>query len=413
MKRLGGRIYERISDVSNINLADESARKNKIKSRKYIAEHDKFKAFENYDLSEDLKNFTYKTSPYSKFKVYEPKERIIYKLPYYPDRICHHAILNVLKFYWERLFIYQTYSCIKGRGIHKCLKDVKKALVDKKNTRYCLEIDIKKFYPSINHQVLKDEIRKKIKDKHTLWLLDELIDSVKTIPGYKEKGVPIGNWTSQYFGNLILTPLDRFCKQELKCRYYFRYADDIRILSNNKNYLKKVLCCIKLSCKQLKLKVKNTYRIVDMKKNGTDFLGYVMLRNHVLLRKRMKLKMFRTIRKFLEGKITEDKFQRLFNSYRGWLKYCNSKHLLQKIKSLCGIAYHAFDGEEKKISRITKDVIYFVDIDIRNTYFLIYFIFKGNPYYVKSRNRTILELIKGLRTRDIVLRSRSSLKRFY
>ena len=150
-----------------------------------------------------------------------------------------------------------------------------------------------------------------------------------------------------------------------------------------------------------------------MKKKGTDFLGYVLRHNHVLLRKRMKLKMFRTIRKFLDGKITEDKFQRIFNSYRGQLKYCNSKHLLQKIKSLCGTAYHGFNGGEKKISRITKDVIYFVDIDIRNTYFLIYFMFKGKPYYVKSRNRTILGLIKWLRTRNIVLRSRSSLKRFY
>lgn len=105
----------------------------------------------------------------------------------------HHALLNIIKPYWESLFIDQTYSCIKGRGIHKCLKDVKKCLCDKKNTRYCLELDIKKFYPSINHAKLKQVLRSKIKDIRLLDLLDELIDSVKNIPGYEDKGIPIGN----------------------------------------------------------------------------------------------------------------------------------------------------------------------------------------------------------------------------
>lgn len=329
MKRLGN-VYSKIYDIDNINEADSKARRNKGRSRKHIARHDKNKELENQMLSDSLRDNTYRTSEYTSFKIYEPKERIIYKLPYYPDRICHHATLNVLKSYWESLFIEQTYSCIKGRGIHKCLKDVRKALKDKKNTRYCLQIDIKKFYPSINHEILKQIIHKKIKDKGVLYLLDEFVDSVKGIEGYEEKGIPIGNWTSQYFGNLYLTPLDYFCKQELKCKYYFRYADDIRIFSNNKKYLHSVLLAIKQFCATLKVKVKDNYAIVDMK-HGTDFLGYVIFHNKVRLRKRIKNKLLRLVGKLNKEHISIHSFFRSYASYYGWLKYCDSKNLQKKI----------------------------------------------------------------------------------
>lgn len=328
MKRLGN-IYSKIYDINNINWADAKARRNKSRSKRYILQHDRNKDTENQILQDDLINHTYHTSKYTSFKIYEPKERIIYKLPYYPDRICHHATLNVLKSYWESLFIDQTYSCIKGRGIHKCLHDIRKALKDKKNTRYCLEIDITKFYPSVNHDILKQIIRKKIKDKEVLYLLDELIDSVKSIPGYEEKGIPIGNWTSQYFGNLYLTPLDYFCKHELKCRYYFRYADDIRIFSNNKRYLHSVLLAIKTFCGILRLKLKPNYHIIDMR-YGTDFLGYVIFHNHVRLRKRIKCKILRLICRLNKNLITTSFFSS-YASYYGWLKYCDSKHLQQQI----------------------------------------------------------------------------------
>lgn len=131
-------------------------------------------------------------------------------------------------------FISTTYSCIKGRGIHKCLKDLKCALCKHPNeTTYCLKFDIKKFYPSINHRILKRIIRRKIKDKTLLKILDEIIDSAN--------GVPIGNYLSQYFANLYLTPFDRYCKSTLKCKFYYRYADDIVILSNDKQWLHGIL----------------------------------------------------------------------------------------------------------------------------------------------------------------------------
>lgn len=131
---------------------------------------------------------TYRTSTYKTFTIYEPKERIIFKLPFYPDRIVHHAIMNILEPIWVSIFINNTYSCIKGRGIHKAVRDIQQDLKDIDGTKYCLKLDIKKFYPSIDHDVLKSIIRKKIKDEKLLNLLDGIIDSTD--------GVPIGNYLS-------------------------------------------------------------------------------------------------------------------------------------------------------------------------------------------------------------------------
>lgn len=136
-----------------------------------------------------MKNETYKTSEYNTYKIYEPKERIIFRLPYYPDRITHHAIMNVMEPIWTKIFTRDTYSCIKDRGIYALVGKLKKDLrKDPEGTKYCAKMDIKKFYPSITHSILKEIIRKKIKDKSLLKLLDEIIDSAE--------GVPIGNYLS-------------------------------------------------------------------------------------------------------------------------------------------------------------------------------------------------------------------------
>lgn len=133
---------------------------------------------------------------------------------------------------WKRVFIKNTYSSIRGRGIHKCANDLYKDLQnDVYKTRYCLKLDIHKFYPSIDHDILYSIIQKKIKDKWLLKLLKGIIDSAK--------GVPIGNYLSQFFANLYLAYFDHWIKEDVKCKYYYRYADDIVILDNNKDHLKK------------------------------------------------------------------------------------------------------------------------------------------------------------------------------
>lgn len=164
MKRYSG-LHDKLCTIENIEVADDNARKNK--NKKYgINKHDKNRQYENEDLVDKLFNLKYKTSKYSLYKIYEPKERIIYRLPYYPDRIAHHAIMNVVKDIWTKSFIHNTYSCIEGRGIHLCANNLKRDLRKYPNeTKYCLKLDIKKFYPSIPHNGLKECIRKSIKYK--------------------------------------------------------------------------------------------------------------------------------------------------------------------------------------------------------------------------------------------------------
>lgn len=204
MKRYSG-LHDKLCTIENIEVADDNARKNK--NKKYgINKHDKNRQYENEDLVDKLLNLKYKTSKYSLYKIYEPKERIIYRLPYYPDRIAHHAIMNVVKDIWTKSFIHNTYSCIEGRGIHLCANNLKRDLRKYPNeTKYCLKLDIRKFYPSIPHNGLKKCIRKKIKDKDFLMILDEIIDSTDNVRDVSSKltnkigiGVPIGNYLSQF-----------------------------------------------------------------------------------------------------------------------------------------------------------------------------------------------------------------------
>lgn len=198
MKRLNN-LYSNIYSIDNLNLADKKARLGKTKQYG-IKNHDKNREDNIINLSYVLKNNEYNTSQYTVHTLFDPKERQIFRLPYYPDRITHHALMNILEPIFIKSFTKDTYSCIKGRGIHGAFYNLKKVLKDVVNTRYCLKLDIKKFYPSIDHFILKKLLRKKFKDKKLLILLDNIIDSAK--------GVPIGNYLSQYLANFYLTYFD-------------------------------------------------------------------------------------------------------------------------------------------------------------------------------------------------------------
>src|ERR1044072_936080 len=145
MKRIGN-LYDKVISIENLQLADEKARKGKLSSYG-VKLHDENREANILMLHEMLKNKTYKTSQYAIFKVYEPKEREVYRLPYFPDRITHHTIMNVLEQIFVSVFTADTYSCIKGKGIHAAANAVKEALKDERGTKYCLKLDIKKYYP--------------------------------------------------------------------------------------------------------------------------------------------------------------------------------------------------------------------------------------------------------------------------
>ena len=321
MKRIGY-LFEKICTIENINLADAKARKGK-KNRKEIVEHD-LRHEDNQKLLESLLNGTYTTSKYKTFKIYEPKERLIYKLPYYPDRIVHHAIMNVMEPIWVNTFIKNTYSCIKGRGIKGAYLAVKHALKDVNNTQYCLKVDVKKFYPSIDHDVLMEKLKKKIKDEKLLNLLHNIV--------YSTDGVPIGNYLSQFFANIYLTDLDHKIKEEWGVKYYFRYADDMVFLHDNKEDLHLFLNLLKSELSKIKLELKPNYQIYKVDDRGLDFIGFVFYHNKILLRKSIKKRIKKKINLYKLNKVGKIKTIRSLKSYYGWLKLCNSVNLRQIIE---------------------------------------------------------------------------------
>lgn len=314
LKRIGN-IYPEIYSLENLVLADLKARKGKA-GQYGIMRHDRSREDNIIKLHNMLKGKTYKTSPYTMFKIFEPKEREVFRLPYFPDRITHHAIMNVLEPIFLGLYTSDTYSCIKGKGIHGAFYSVKKAMKDVPGTQYCLKMDIKKFYPSVDHDILKSIIRRKIKDKDLLWLLDEVIDSAD--------GIPIGNYLSQYFANLYLTYFDHWIKEKKRVKYYFRYADDLVIFSDNKKDLHQILHdIIKYLSENLKLTIKSNYQVFPVTSRGVDFVGYKFFHTHILLRK--------SIKKNFARMIARRKNPASIASYNGWTSHCNSKNLIKKL----------------------------------------------------------------------------------
>jgi len=193
---------------------------------------------------------------------------------------------------------------------------VKEALKDTAGTEYCLKLDIRKFYPNVNHDILKEQLRRKIKDNDLLWLLDEIIDSAD--------GLPIGNYLSQYFANFYLTYFDHWIKEVKRVKYYYRYADDIVILAGNKPYLHQILHEISMYLKDnLKLQVKDNYQVFPVDARGIDFVGYVFRHTHTRLRK--------SIKQNFAIMLAKNKNAQSIASYQGWAKHCDSIHLLKKL----------------------------------------------------------------------------------
>lgn len=314
MKRINN-LYEKVISLENLRLADQRARKGK-RNTYGVRLHDKNREANILKLHKWLKEKTFRTSPYEIFKIYEPKEREIYRLPYFPDRIMHHAVMNIMEPIWMSIFTADTYSCIKGRGIHSCAAKLKEQLrEDVAGTRYCLKLDIKKFYPTIDHKILLEILGRKIKDKDLMWLMSEVISSAS--------GVPIGNYLSQYFANIYLAYFDHWIKEEKGVKYYYRYADDMVALSDSKEHLHGLFQDIKAYMNNnLKLEIKGNYQVFPVKDRGIDFVGYRFWHTHTLLRNKIKKSLVKAAAKGKDKSIV---------SLHGWAMHCDSKHLIKKL----------------------------------------------------------------------------------
>jgi retron-type reverse transcriptase len=326
MKRYGN-LFQKIIEPSNILLAHQNARKGKshYSEVKRVEQNLEFYLNQTHEL---LKNKTFRTATYKERYIDDMgKMRKVYVLPYFPDRIIHHAVMNVLQSIWDKTFIFDTYSSVPGRGLHPCLNRLRKFLRDERNTQYCLKFDIKKFYPSVNHDILIGFLHRKIKCKDTLWLLENVVRSASG-----STNIPIGNYLSQYFANIYLSGFDHWLKEKMEVKYYVRYCDDGVILHSSKAFLSNLLNEIRDYFGTLELELNSKTQIFPVDKRGIDFLGYRCFRTYTLLRK-SSAKRFKKKVRFIERyphRLTSEAIVSSIMSYYGWLKHCDSYHFLSK-----------------------------------------------------------------------------------
>lgn len=346
MKRIGN-LYEKIISVENLRLADQKARRGKLRTYG-VRHHDRNREANLEALHEALLTRTYKTSAYEVFTVYEPKERLIYRLPYYPDRIVHHAIMNVLEPIWVSVFTHNTFSCVKNRGIEGCARSVERHIRKYAGRPlYVLKIDLRKFYPLMPHSTIKKAVRWKIKDKNLLWLIDEIIDSVNGTPHPVRtdevcdgESLPIGNYLSQYLANLVLALYMHKVNEEWKIDAD-EYADDITFYGDNPDELREAFHTkIRPYLEDvLGLHVKDNWQIFPVAKNrqdkhgrALDFVGYKFYREQKLIRKSIKQNFCRRVAKLNKRHdITLADYKQQVASWLGWAQHSNSRHLLKTI----------------------------------------------------------------------------------
>lgn len=326
MKRVGN-IFDDLCSMENISMAHHRAKKGK---RHYteVKMVDRDPGRYLVVLQRMLIDGGFKTSAYvAMTKQCSGKQRDILKLPYYPDRIVHHCIVQVLSGLWFKTLIRDTFACIPGRGIHDGMRRITQALRDGPGTRYCLKMDVQKFYPSIDHGVLKLIIRRQIKDGRVLELIDEIIDSTPA-------GVPIGNYLSQHFGNLYLSGYDHWMKEVRGCRYYYRYCDDVVVLDGSKERLHQLRAdTARYWTEHLRLTMKSDWQVFPVDARGIDFLGYRFFHGYTLLRKSIAKRVVSKTRHIKKHwrRMPPRSIIGSVVSYDGWMRHANCLNLRRAV----------------------------------------------------------------------------------
>lgn len=301
-------------------------------------------------LHKSLKNKTYKHGNYEAFYVNDPKRRHIHKASV-SDRVLHHLLYKYLYLLFDSSFIYDSYSCRLNKGTHKGVKRLYKFArkVSKNYTEDCfaLKCDIKKFFASVDHDILFKLLKKKIKDENILDLLKNVIESFHSeeevlasqgVALRSCRGIPLGNLTSQIFANIYLNELDQFVKHKLRIKYYARYADDFVILSKDKNFLYQCIDTLQHFLEnKLELKFHPDKIIIRKLSWGIDFLGYIILPHYILPKTKTKRRIFRKIiikiSEYRSGKISDFSLNQTTQSYLGYFSHANSYKLAKKLKT--------------------------------------------------------------------------------
>jgi RNA-directed DNA polymerase len=321
MKRYG-HLFEKVCELDNLWVAYRNARRGKARFQQ-IRQFDPVAEQRIPQLHRMLLSGEYKTSPYKVFSLVERgKLRTIHALPFYPDRIVHHAITQICSPFWEKSLIRNTFAALPGRGIHDAVRRVTAATLGSEGL-YVLKMDVKQFYPSVDHGILKSIIRKQIKDRALLEMLDEIIDS--------GPGLPIGNYLSQYFGNLVLSPVDHHVTARLGYGKYYRYCDDIIVLHPSKEALHRLRTEVENELASLKLRLKGSWQVFPLAIRGLDFVGYRFWPTHVLVRKKTILRLRWRLKMRRPTLYEAVRIQHAAKSFAGWLRYADTTKLRRSV----------------------------------------------------------------------------------
>lgn len=290
-------LYPSVYDFENLYQAYVAARRGK--RLRVEVERFAFRVEDNlFRLQTELRDQTYQPGGYRHFYIYEPKKRKISAAPF-RDRVVHHALVNVIEPIWERRFIHDSYACRVGKGTHKALDRCTEFV---RKHRYVLQCDIAKFFPTIDHAVLKTLLSRTIADQRMLWLCEQIIDSgagvldsERAVHWFAEddmfaplrpQGLPIGNLTSQFWANVYLHELDQFIKRELKCRSYVRYADDFLLFGDDKATLHQWHAELRAyAAERLRLHIHTEKTQVYPTRTGVPFLGFRHFGTHRRLKR--------------------------------------------------------------------------------------------------------------------------------
>lgn len=269
----------------------------------------------------------YRSGTYRGFIVHERnKDREVFDIDYFPHRIVHWALMLVIRPILMDYIGDHSYAAMQGRGSHQALSKLKQYLrKDPEGTRYCFKMDVKKYFPSIIQEILIRKLERKIKDPDVMWLCKEIIY------GYEGPGLPIGNYTSQYFANYYLADVDRYMKQKWHCHYYLRYMDDIIVLGSSKSWLHRVQRKMESLLKENGLTMKPNWQIFQVEDRGVDFVGYRTFHHLCIVRKQTKYRIKKVCRR-LSVKINEGRGLDVHDvgsmvSYKGVLMWCNGFRL--------------------------------------------------------------------------------------
>lgn len=336
-------LYPKIYDKKNLVLAWKKARKGKTK-KDYVIEFEKEFGKNLKRLYFELKFQIYKPKPLQTFILRDPKTRVISKSNF-RDRIVHHALCNIIEPIFDKCFIYDSCANRKKKGnllaikrFNKFMKKVSKNgklngwFNENQIKGYCFKADIKHYFQEVSHNILLKIIKRKIKDKRAINLIYKILKN--NVAGNSfEKGMPLGNLTSQFFANVYLNELDYFIKHELKAKYYIRYVDDFVLLSPSKKQLKLWKNEINVFLRnnlELGLHVDKS-RIINLSQ-GIDFVGFRNFYYHRLLRKRNIREMNNKLKEFQKRKINEEKLEKIFQGWNAYAKWANSYKIKKKFE---------------------------------------------------------------------------------